>query len=531
MMFPEMHETPALRPTDVNLRAYQREAIDAVRGEFSAKKKATLLVMATGLGKTVVMGSIARMVAERGGRTLILAHRGELIDQATETIMRLGMTPGVEKADQRARSLFEPHVVVATVQTMQRKRLEGWPRDYFKLVMTDEAHHATADTYRNIYNHFDALKLGVTATADRADEEFLGDVFESVAYEYSLWDAMTAPEPGPYLSRLRFVQCDVGIDLRSIRTTAGDLNAADLEEAIRPHIETLANAIKQEVGDRKTLIFTPDVGSATAMATALDSIGLRTRWVAGDSPDRKAIIAGFRNGDFQALANCNLATEGFDVPDIEAVVLCRPTKSRPLYAQMAGRGTRLSPGKEYCLLVDFNWLTSKHDLVKPVELFDTTKTDGETLDIATELLESRKGLDLKEAVEQAREEQKRRTVLRIKAREREVRYRRVAYDPLSAMATLGVAARKEASGLQGTITEKQRTTLERFGLTGLDSCSKRRAHMLLDTIFARKNQGLATVKQVGTLIGFGFDPAQARAMSKDQASQAIGEKLGKQRVG
>jgi superfamily II DNA or RNA helicase len=535
-----LFEPPAMRPTDVKLRPYQDEAINAIRQEFTVnKRKSTLLVMATGLGKTLVFGQIARLCAERGGRTLVLAHRGELIDQAVETLTRLGLDPGVEKADSRARATFEPDVVVATVQTMQRKRLESWDPDWFRLVVYDEAHHGTAQTYQNIYRYFNALHLGVTATPDRADGEMLGDVFESLAFEYTLWDAMTAPAPGPYLCRLRFVQCDVGIDLRDIRTTAGDLNAADLEEAIRPHVEALANAIRQEIGDRKTLVFTPDVGSAQAMATALDAIGVRSKWVAGDSADRKPIIEEFKHGDFQCLSNCNLLLEGFDDPGIAAIALCRPTKSRPLYAQIVGRGTRLYPGKDNCLLIDFNWLTTKHQLVKPAELFDSSMTDAETLAIAGELLKgpgaedgaegAEDGEDLLDVIERAEAEKRRRTVLRIQAREREMRYRKVSYDPLSVMETLGIPVREEADRFRGTITDKQKQFLVACGITNVDGLSKYTASRMIGPLKQRRADGLATHKQVTTLISKGIEAAEARALTFEEASATLDRLLGGRR--
>jgi superfamily II DNA or RNA helicase len=517
-----MFPTTTLRPTEVSLRDYQIEAINAIRHSlYKDEHDSTLLILPTGTGKTVTFGMIARRVAERGGRTLILAHRGELIEQAVEHLVMLGMDVGVEKADSYARTISDPHAVVATVQTMQGKRLATWPKDYFRLIVTDEAHHAPAATYGNIYSHFDAKHLGVTATADRADDENLGQVFQSVAFQYSLWDAMTATNPGPYLSRVKFVQCDVGIDLRDIRTTAGDLNAADLEAAITPHIETLANAIRQEIGSRKLLVFTPDVGSAMAMASALHAIGIDSQYVSGDDPERKDKVAQFKQGAFQALCNCALLTEGFDAPDIGAVALCRPTKSRALYAQMVGRGTRLAPGKTDCLLIDFNWLTAKHQLVKPAELFDTGTIDTETLEIADELLKGSKGLDLRDVVEQAEAEKERRTVLRIKAREKEVRYRKVSYDPITAMESLGLPLRREADRFAGTATPKQIETLGKFGLTGLDSCSKRSAGALLDAMFARRDAGLATIKQVSHMIRNGVDPSMAREMKFADASSAL----------
>lgn len=524
-----MLEAPPLRPTDIQPRPYQLEAISAIRDEFRKGHKSTLLVLPTGTGKTVVFGTIARRMAERDRRTLVLAHRGELIDQAVETLTRLGLDPGVEKAESYARALFEPAVVVATVQTMQGDRLLSWPRDYFRLVVVDEAHHAVSESYRRVIEHFGtALHLGVTATADRADGGALGEVYESTAFEYSLWDAMSAAPPGPYLSRLRFVQCDVGIDLRQIRTTAGDLNAGDLEEAIRPHIDTLANAIRQEIGPRKTVVFTPDVGSAQAMSSALNAIGVRARWVAGDSPDRRQIIEEFRHGEFQAICNCALLTEGFDCPDIEAIALCRPTKSRALYAQMAGRGTRLAPGKENCLLIDFAWLTSRHKLVQPVELF-ANRTDEETLKIAAKYLDRARGLDIKEVVERAKEEQelKHRVELHVQAQERQLRYRRVSFDPLAGMQALGIPIRKEADNLQGTITPRQRELLERRGFTGLDSMSKSRARAIIVHTNDRFKKGLATFKQVTLLIRLGVAPDKARSMTKEEASETITRFLGK----
>lgn len=817
-------EIPPVRPTDIHLRGYQKDAIDAVRNEYLKGIRSTLLVMATGLGKTVSFGMVARMVAEKGGRTLVLAHRGELIEQAAETLTRIGLDPGIEKANSFARAIYEPNVVVATVQTMQRERLQTWPRDFFKLVIVDECHHSTAKSYRNILDHFSSARvLGVTATAERVDDDALGDVFESVAYEYTLWEAMTAPAPGPYLSRLRFVQCDVGIDLRDIRTTAGDLNAADLEEAIRPHIETLANAIKQEIGDRKTLIFTPDVGSAMAMASALNGeLGIRSRWVSGESPDRKAIIDGFKRGDFQALANCSLLLEGFDCPSVSAIALCRPTKSRPLYTQIVGRGTRLCNGKENCiaegelvltdfglvpiefvttamkvwdglefvshdgvicqgeqevityagltatpdhkvwtdrgwksfgecaeeatpirvtgiaghavretdgrhrrdperrparegkdrgsvpmrppvgeglffgdprdrgmsnlrqsatcavlalpachfgppamhqsersglsplwrsrdrvpvrgrhldgivgpgeprasqghddrqdrqrgalrggkspvsdqsaellqhaaetsrlgdaclpsrtsgdplcgshaqedalrrdvlgrdhrpippaieqtkrrvwdilnagprhrftvsgllvsncLLIDFAWLTAKHDLVKPTELFGSTASDPETASIAEEVMKKKKGLDLHDVIEEAKEEKRRRTELRIKAKQRELKYRKVAYDPLTQMGVLGLKVPKSATSNQGTVTGYQRERLERWGFKGVESMSKSQASRVIDQYGQRLRQGLATMKQVNVLLRSGMPAEEARTKTIREASDLI----------
>ena len=251
---------------------------------------------------------------------------------------RVGLSPGVERAEETARSSFEPHAVVASVQSICRpKRLETWPTDYFKLIVVDECHHATAKTYQRILKHFASAKLlGVTATPDRADGEEIAEVFNTIAYEMSLWEAMTAPPPGPYLCGLTIDRCETEIDLRQLRTTRGDFSPADLEEIILPIIEMLANATREKIGDRQTIVFTPDCGSASAMATALQSLGLRADYVWGDSPDRAEKVEKYRTGETQVLVNCMLFVEGFDAPETSAIVLCRPTKSRSLYSQMVG---------------------------------------------------------------------------------------------------------------------------------------------------------------------------------------------------
>lgn len=479
-------------------------------------------------GKTVVFASIARSCVERGGRVLVLAHRKELIDQAANTIERVGILPGIERGDQYARAAFEPHVVVASKDSLHPKRIASWEHDHFRLIITDECHRATATTYERVFKHFSTAKLlGVTATPDRADEDEILDVFGSIAYEMSIWDAMTAEPPGPWLCRLKFVQCDVQIDLRGIRTTGGDFNAADLEARIRPLVDLLANAIRQEIGSRPTLVFCPDVGSSQAMATALQSLGISAEWVAGIDPERERKIADYKAGRYQVLANCMLLTEGFDAPSTAAIVLCRPTKSRPLYAQMVGRGTRLKTGlaHEDCLLIDFAFLTDKHDLCRPADLFDRSdKSDEENSLVEKMLAESvAKGekADLIDVVERAGKKHKELQVLRIKAREREVKYRRVAFDPLSMADALGVTMRQGVGAVHTPATPKQIEVLGKFRVRDCERISKRQATRLLDVFFERSRAGLASAAQVSYLIALGERPEIARNFSRQEASSRI----------
>jgi superfamily II DNA or RNA helicase len=514
-------DKPALGPCRVQLRPYQTEAIDAVRARYVAGDRSTLLVLPTGTGKTMVFGSVARRVIEKGGRALVLAHREELVSQAVNKLDQVGVEAGVEMASQYARSVFEPDTVVATVQTMQGKRLATWPRDYFKLLIIDESHHATAESYQRICDHFRCRILGVTATADRADGEDLGRVFQSVAYEMSLWEAMTAPPPGPYLCRLRFVQCDLQVDLRDLRPRRDDYSDSDLEERIVPLAQTIANAVRQEFGGRRTLIFTPGVRSAQGIATALQSLGLSFDWSSGDDPGRAVKVEKYTRGELQGLANCALFTEGFDVPETAAVVLCRPTKSRSLYAQQVGRGTRLAKDKPDCLVIDFDYLTAKHDLVKAVDLFDTTRTDSEVLEIAQKAVEATKGLDLLEAVRAAEKTHRERQVLRVRAAEKELRYRRVCFDPLTVFDTLGVPWRGNKDAVTNRATDAQVAALTNCGIEDAPNLSKTRASTLLDYIQHRRKEGLATVKQTAWCIAKGCDPAEARKMTFEEASQFL----------
>ena len=524
--------TPELGANTLTPREYQSAAIDAARVELGVhRKRSTLIILPTGTGKTVAFALAARSCVQKGGRALVIAHREELITQAANVIERAGLHPAVERADSYARAHFEPNVVVASVQTIGgKKRLATWPRDYFNLIVIDEAHHATAETYRRVANHFASAKLlGVTATPDRADDDEIAAVFESVAYEMSIWDAMTAPAPGPYLCPLKIVRCEEPIDLRGIRTTAGDFNAAELEERIGPIIESLANAIKPRIEGRQTIVFTPDCGSSSAMATALQSIGVRADYVWGDSPDRAEKVARYQVGETQVLVNCMLFTEGFDAPSTSAIVLCRPTKSRSLYSQMVGRGTRLAPGKPDCLLIDFAWLTDKMDLVRPSDLFDrSNRPDDEAKILAEEIEKATGPIDLIEAAERAKEEAVRRREIAVKAWAKSCNMRFVSYNALDMANTLGIPVRGATrDAIHSPATDRQVETLAKFGVADGKTMSVRRAAKMLDTIFDRMKRKLATAKQLTWLIKLGVEPSQARSMTFAEASAFLDSKFQK----
>lgn len=524
---------PLLGECKVNLWPYQDEAVHAVRSAFARGDRSTLLVLPTGCGKTITFGMITRMCIEKGGRVLILAHREELIGQAADKLDLLGVEATIEQAGQYARAIWEPDCVIGTVQTMRGKRLASWAPDYFKMIITDEAHHATADSYTAIMRHFSGVRhLGVTATADRADDDELSDglihsfqdyelsnTFESVAYEYSLWDAMTAPYPGPYLCRLTFVRRDLEIDLRGLKRTKNDFNSADLAERIAPMVDIIANAAREEIGHLKTIMFAPDVSTAMTFAKAFkEDLGINADFVHGEDEDRKRKVAEFRNGAIQLIVNCGILTEGFDCPDVEAIVL-KPTESRPLYAQMVGRGTRIAPGKSNCKIIDFSYLTDKHKLVRPVDLFCRSHKDTESLDIAMDLLMKDKTLALHDAIAKGSRIKQERALVRVKVRQREVKHRRIAYDPLAVCDTMGMPWRgqKNADATANKATEGQVKYLANLGVEGAEGISRARAGTLINFLKDRREKNLATMKQVSWMIAKGCDPAEARAMSFDAA--------------
>ncbi len=510
---------PALRP-------YQQEARAAVHARFDGGDRAVLVVMPTGSGKTIVFARVARDLCDRGQRGLVLAHRGELLDQARRHLERLNLRVAIEVADQHAnpRGLFDD-VVVASVQTMQGDRLGRWDPERFDFIVVDEAHHALAKSYRRILEHFARAKLlGVTATPERGDDGKLGLVFPVLAYEYSLTNAVEAG----YLARIKIERPTTTVDLSKIRTTAGDLNRGDLEDAIAGHIEELVNDTRTRIGDRPTLVFTPDVGSAQAFASGLRQVGLTARSVSGKSADRHPTVKGFNDGDFQCLCNCVLITEGVDIPRIAAVVMARPTQSGVLYRQMAGRGTRLFDGKQDCVIIDWAWNSGRHKLVSPIELFDTTGKDPAVLEIAQDLMRTYPKIDPLKAIDQADRIHRHRAAVSVTIKETESRYQWVAFDPLAIGTLLGVPRRRPAANAR-PVAPGQHRRLERHKL-GVEGLTERSAQRLLDHLEDRRRRGLATHRQVAALVSFGVPTEEATTCTFDAASARLGPFLGDRKV-
>lgn len=313
----------------IELRDYQREAVEAIFEEWGSGHSRTLLVQATGTGKTVVFAEVVRRVAEEGGRSLVLAHRGELLEQAADKIGRAtGLTCAVEKAESTSVGSWE-RVTVGSVQTLMRdSRLKRLAPNRFSCIVVDEAHHSLADGYVKVLDHFSGAKvLGVTATADRADRRDLGEVFDSIAYEYGMARAVK----DGWLCPIEAEMVPLTLDVSGVSVTHGDYQAGQLGDALEPYLESIADELATRCQDRRTVVFLPLVRTAKAFAAMLRERGMSACEVDGQSEDRAEVLADFAAGRYKVLCNSMLLTEGWDCPAVDCIVVLRPTKSRGLY--------------------------------------------------------------------------------------------------------------------------------------------------------------------------------------------------------
>lgn len=385
----------------MELRPYQQEAKDAIFEQWDNGVKKTLLVLPTGCGKTVVFAKVTEDCVRQGNRVLILAHRGELLDQAADKLMKTtGLGCALEKAENTCLGSWF-RVVVGSVQTLMRqKRLDQFPEDFFDTIIIDEAHHCISDSYQKVLKHFpDAQILGVTATPDRGDMQNLGQFFESLAYEYTLPKAIKEG----YLTPIKALTIPLKIDMSSVSVQAGDFKASDIGTALDPYLEGIAEEMKKYCSDKKTVVFLPLVKTSQKFRDLLNEHGFQAAEVNGNSQDRAEILADFETGKYNVLCNSMLLTEGWDCPSVDCIVVLRPTKVRSLYCQMVGRGTRLFPGKDHLLLLDFLWHTERHELCHPASLICSNEEVAQKM---TENLEEAAGcpIDIEDAEQKASED-------------------------------------------------------------------------------------------------------------------------------
>lgn len=490
----------------MKLRDYQEEARTAIANEWEKGVKKTLLVLPTGCGKTIVFSKVIEDRVKLGERVLILAHRSELLDQASDKLAKAtGIFTATEKAEQSClNSWFR--VVVGSVQTLQRpKRLAQFDKDYFDTIVVDEAHHCISDSYQRVLEHFsNANVLGVTATPDRGDMRNLGSYFESLAYEYTLPKAIK----NGYLSSIKALTIPLELDLSAVSMQSGDFKASEVGTALDPYLEQIADEMLKYCIDKKTVVFLPLVKTSQKFRDILNEKGFKAAEVNGDSKDRAEILDDFSKGKYNVLCNSMLLTEGWDEPSVDCIVVLRPTKVRSLYSQMVGRGTRLYPGKEDLLLLDFLWHTERHELCHPASLIceneEVAKKMTENMEIAAGT-----AIDIEEAEEKAASDVvAQREEALAKQLEEMRRRKRKLVDPLQFEMSI------QAEDLSTYIpsfgwemappSDKQIKALEKCGIfpDTIDNAGK--ASMILDRLSKRRDEGLTTPKQIRFLEGKGF---------------------------
>lgn len=412
-----------------------------------------------------------------------------------------GLTTAMEKAEQSCIGKWD-RIIVGSVQTLCRdSRLALFNKSYFDTIIIDEAHHALSTSYQAILNYFDTADiLGVTATPDRSDMQNLGKVFDSLAYEYTLRDAINSG----YLVKIRVQTLPLHIDFTNVKITAGDFQAGDIGRVLDPYLEQIADTLL-DYKDRKIVVFLPLIETSQKFCKMLIERGFNAAEVNGNSKDRNEITEDFANGKYNVLCNSMLLTEGWDCPSVDCVIVLRPTKSRALYTQMIGRGTRLCEGKDHLLVLDFLWHYEKHSLCRPAHLI--AKSNDVAIKM-TEILET-SSMDLEAAEAEAERDvlaEREAALAKELAAMRKKKAKLV--DPLQfefSIQAEDLTHYVPTFGWQvSSITDKQKKTIEEFGLNPDTIEDAGKASMLIDRLHKRKAEGLSTPKQIRFLENKGF---------------------------
>lgn len=507
----------------MNLRPYQDQALvgnNRHPGIWAAwqQHRTTLIVLPTGTGKTIVFSALARDIVARGGRVLILAHREELIRQAADKLAAsTGLACAIEKADESSVGCLEM-VTVGSVQSLLNpdRRNSIAPPSH---IIVDEAHHVLSESYLSVLGHWPEAKvLGVTATPDRGDMRELGTFFESLAFEYTLPEAIAQG----YLCKIKAHTVPLRMDLSAVKTQAGDLQASGVGSALEPYLPQIAAEIAALGRDRKVLIFAPLCATALRIQEYVTAAGLPCFYCSGE--DRSQIPAFEAHGPGCAMVNAMLLTEGYDHPPIDSVCVLRPTRVRSLYAQMCGRGTRPLPGKDHLMLIDFLWHSDRHSLCRPAHLV------AEDDDVAQKMVAAAEDdagaavdVDL-EALEAAKEEVVKDREAALAKKLAEMRHRkRALVDPLQYAMSIGDASLAEYKpALPAEACAPTPHQIEELGKAGIfpeEINSTGHAAALLSRLQERKAGGYATPKQVRCLERYGW--MQAGQMTYEHAQRLI----------
>ena len=518
----------------MKLRDYQNKAIGGIVESLRSHRSA-LVVSPTGTGKTILFAEATRMANKR---CMVIAHREELLTQAAEKIEGLsGRRPDIEQSVLWANEghFSKAKVVVASIQTLNAKmrtgrRHERFDADEFSLVIVDEAHHAVSNSYRRVLNWFHKKNpsckiLGFTATPDRSDKLALGSVFETVAFDYNIRQAIEDGWLVPVKNTS--VQVD-GLDFSQVRTTAGDLNRGDLASLMEfeKNLHGVAMPTLEIIGDKQTLVFASSVNHAERLAEIFDRYKPNCAdFVCGatETQKRRDVIRRFKEGDTQILVNVGVATEGFDVPMVECVAMARPTKSRSLYSQMVGRGTRPQPGtvdgvdtpdlrraaiavssKPHCHVIDFVGNAGQHRLVHASDILGGDEPE-EVQERANKIIDSGVTDDVVEAIEIAKveiEEEDEQRKKRSGFRATKVEYKTKESDPFGALGIKPSSAKFLKN--QRQLSGNQLAFLTRSGVD-VNHYSQQEQRLLHSELVKRIKSKKCSLKQAKILNKYGFE--------------------------
>lgn len=430
-----------------------------------------------------------------------------MLEQAADKLrINNGVDSALEKAESSSLNSMFP-VTIASVQSLsQINRLNKFPKDYFKTIVVDEAHHAMSDSYQRVLQHFDTAKvLGVTATPSRNDQRNLGQFFECKAYEYTMRQAIK----DGYLCPVKAQMIPLEVNISNVGLSNGDYAAGEIGDALEPYLNQIVLEMLNYCKGRKTVVFLPLVKTSQKFCELLNLHGFRAAEVNGKSIERKEILEDFEKGEYDVLCNSMLLTEGWDCPAVDCVIVLRPTRVRSLYQQMVGRGMRLSPetGKKELLLLDFLWMTERHDLCKPSALI--AKDEDVAARIDKKIQDKESGIDLIEAEEESETEivQEREEAL---ARELETmrRKKQKLVDPIQYAFSI---AADDLADYEPTFawemapaSSKQLEYLEKHGIYPESVTCAGMASLLIEKLKNRQIEGLATPKQIRFLERYGF---------------------------
>ncbi|HVH97139.1 MAG TPA: DEAD/DEAH box helicase [Enhygromyxa sp.] len=509
-------------------RPYQLEAIENARAEFSAGARSVLICKPTGTGKGFVIGEVMHHALAAGSRVLAFCHREEIIEQLVEHAERsTGIRPAIERAHLRQAGDMD-QLVVGSVPSLIN-RLDRLGPNRFDLLIADEAHHALAASWMRLFEHFSSAKiLGFTATPNRGDELALGQVFERVAFDMSLPDAIREG----WLVPIRQESIDVGVDFRSVRKQSGELRADDLERLLLPVLRDVVEPAVTLAANRQALVFTVTRKVMHATASIIQQIvderalDLTVATVDGTTPkdERREIMRRFRAGEINWLVNVEVATEGFDAPNCDTIVMLRPTLSRALYMQMIGRSTRPLPGivdgpetpsgrraairasaKPYALVIDFTSNSGKHELVSIMDLLGGDYSLPEQKEAAA-MVERGEADDLLDALDK----------IRARNEGKIAEARAPAGDPF---ALFGLPTTKDR--WQRKPTAKQRAVLDPLRLPRV--LDLREANTVLAELQRRDDLDLSLYVQARLLAQLGHPIDGLREMSRARASALVRE--------